>query len=167
MYSRDIRFLPTSDLEESFEVMACVSQGAMDAGTKMVVLDALATFVGEKETPGRIYKSFLNQEELEHHCSTPGNGCDVFRALKVCMFPSFFMASLVRSRGRHHQVALTMVGRREESSRPVSPAAVAAAAQALPLPTPKSLFATAPPPPPNPSNKKRLNATRAQIVDDA
>jgi len=47
------------------------------AGTKMVVLDALATFVGENETPGRNYQSFLNQEELEHHCSTPGNGCDV------------------------------------------------------------------------------------------
>jgi hypothetical protein len=99
MYSRDIRFLPTSDLEESFEVMACVSQGAMDAGTKMVVLDALATFVGENETQGRNYQSFRNQQELEDHCSTPENGCDVFRALKVCMCASFFIASLVRSRG--------------------------------------------------------------------
>lgn len=82
MYSRDIRFLPTSDLEETFEVMACVSQGAMDAGTKMVVLDALATFVGEQETPGREYENFLNQEALENHCSTT-SGCDVFLKRKA------------------------------------------------------------------------------------
>jgi len=68
----------TSDLE----VMACVSQGAIDAGTKMVVLDALATFVGEQETPGREYDNFLNQEALEKHCST-NSGCDVFLKRKA------------------------------------------------------------------------------------
>ena len=35
MYSRDLRYLPTSDLEESFEVMSCVAHGGLDAAKKM------------------------------------------------------------------------------------------------------------------------------------
>ena len=100
MYSRDMRFLPTSDMEESFEVMACVSQGALDAASKMVVLDGLSTFVGESEAEGRRYVSFRDQEALDKHCSAPSNGCDVFGATKVCIpvCSSCIINSLERSR---------------------------------------------------------------------
>ena len=121
MYSKDMRFLPTSDMEESFEVMACMSQGAFDATNKMVVLDALSTFVGESETDGRKYVSFRNQEELDKHCCAPSNGCDVFGAPKVCIpvCSSSFINSLVRSRGSHlHRVALTVGRSQETTSRP-------------------------------------------------
>jgi len=82
MFSRDLRYLPTSDLEESFEVMSCIAHGGLDAAKKMVVLDALRTFVGECEPLGRAYQSFQNQAELNHHCSDITNGCDMYNPLQ-------------------------------------------------------------------------------------
>lgn len=76
MYSRDLRYLPTSDLEESFEVMSCVAHGELDAAKKMVILDALSTFVDEPEVVDRAYESMRNQAELDRHCST--NGFDTY-----------------------------------------------------------------------------------------
>jgi hypothetical protein len=78
MYSKDMRYLPTSDMEESFEVMACVAQGTLDAAKKMVVLDALQTFVDECKPADRDYTSFKDQGELDMHCCDEKNGCDVF-----------------------------------------------------------------------------------------
>lgn len=69
MYSKDLRFLPTSDLEETFEFLSCVAQGfAIDDATKLVVLDALNTFVGEPDSVRNAYISFANQNELNLHC---------------------------------------------------------------------------------------------------
>jgi hypothetical protein len=69
MYSKDLRFLPTSDLEETFEFLSCVAQGvAIDDATKLVVLDALNTFVGEPDSVRNAYFSFANQKELDLHC---------------------------------------------------------------------------------------------------
>jgi hypothetical protein len=83
MYSKDMRYLPTSDMEESFEVMACVAQGTLDAAKKMVILDALNTFVDECKPKDRNYKSFKDQGELDMHCSHAVNGCDVFRSKRI------------------------------------------------------------------------------------
>ena len=80
IYSKDLRYMPTSDMEESFEVMSCIAHGRLDATMKMVVLDALSTFVNESEPVNRNYKSFKNQAELDMHCSDDRNGCDVFGA---------------------------------------------------------------------------------------
>ncbi len=41
--------MPTSDMDESFEVMSWIAHGRLDATMKMVVLDALSTFVNESE----------------------------------------------------------------------------------------------------------------------
>jgi hypothetical protein len=50
VYSQDLRYLPTAELEETLEFMACVAHDdGLDAGTKMVVLDALNTFVAGQE----------------------------------------------------------------------------------------------------------------------
>lgn len=66
--------MPTSDMEESFEVMSCIAHGRLDATMKMVVLDALSTFVNESEPATRNYKSFKSQAELDMHCSDDRNG---------------------------------------------------------------------------------------------
>jgi hypothetical protein len=65
--------------------MSCVAQEKLDATHKMVVLDALSTFVKEAEPAGRDYKNFRCQESLDEHCSKHP-GCDVFPAnTKVCI----------------------------------------------------------------------------------
>ena len=99
MYSRDLRYLPTSDMEESFEVMSCIAQGTLDAAKKMVILDALSTFVDEAKPQGRDYQSFADQNELDMHCSDAKNGCDVFGSNpKVCISVfSFFPTSSLRA----------------------------------------------------------------------
>jgi hypothetical protein len=74
VYSKDLRYLPTSGLEEAFEFLACVAQGEdLDDATKMVLLDALNTFTEEPESVGRNYTSFENQQALDAHL-TATNG---------------------------------------------------------------------------------------------
>lgn len=73
VYSKDLRFLPTSDLEETFEFLSCVAHGsAIDDALKLIVLDALNTFVGEPNSVSNTYKSFQNQKELDLHCQDSG-----------------------------------------------------------------------------------------------
>ena len=68
VYSKDLRYLPTSDLEETLEVLACVAHGAaLDGATKLVILDALNTFVEDPQSVGREYTGFENQAALDHH----------------------------------------------------------------------------------------------------
>ncbi len=71
VYSKDLRYLPTGDLEETLEFLACVAHGtALDGATKMVLLEALQTFVGEPESHGRQYTSFENQFALDAHLAS-------------------------------------------------------------------------------------------------
>ena len=71
VYSKDLRYLPTGDLEETLEFLACVAHGAaLDGATKMVILDALNTFTEDPESVGREYTGFENQAELKHHLSS-------------------------------------------------------------------------------------------------
>ena len=71
VYSKDLRYLPTGDLEETLEFLACVAHGAaLDGATKMVILDALNTFTEDPESVGREYTGFENQAELDHHLSS-------------------------------------------------------------------------------------------------
>ena len=71
VYSKDLRYLPTDDLEETLEFLACVAHGAaLDGATKMVLLDSLQTFVGEPESRGRQYTSFENQHALDAHLAS-------------------------------------------------------------------------------------------------
>lgn len=71
VYSKDLRYLPTVDLEETLEFLACVAHGtALDGATKMVLLDSLQTFVGEPESNGRQYTSFENQLALDTHLAS-------------------------------------------------------------------------------------------------
>jgi len=71
VYSKDLRYLPTDDLEETLEFLACVAHGAaLDGATKMVILDALNTFTEDPESVGREYTGFENQAELDHHLSS-------------------------------------------------------------------------------------------------
>jgi hypothetical protein len=68
VYSKDLRYLPTSDLEETLEFLACVAHGAaLDGATKMVILDALNTFDEDPKSNGREYTSFENQLALDAH----------------------------------------------------------------------------------------------------
>jgi len=70
MYSRDLRYLPTTDLEETFEFLCCVAHGSnLDDATKLIVLDALNTFVQEPDSVGNAYLSFADQAALDKHCS--------------------------------------------------------------------------------------------------
>ena len=63
MYSMDLRFLPTSDLEETFEFLACYAQGqCLDQGTKLVILDSLNTFVNEPDPVETTYFTFQDQK---------------------------------------------------------------------------------------------------------
>jgi hypothetical protein len=69
VYSRDIRFMPTSDLEETFEFLACYAQGpCRDEATKMVMLDSLNTFVDEPDPKENPYLAFKDQRDLDNHC---------------------------------------------------------------------------------------------------
>ena len=71
VYSKDLRYLPTDDLEETLEFLACVAHGAaLDGATKMVILDALNTFTEDPESVGREYTGFENQAELDNHLSS-------------------------------------------------------------------------------------------------
>ena len=71
VYSKDLRYLPTADLEETLEFLACVAHGAeLDDATKMVILDALNTFDQDPESNGRKYASFENQLELDAHLAS-------------------------------------------------------------------------------------------------
>ena len=71
VYSNDLRYLPTSDLEETLEFLACVAHGAaLDGATKMVILDALNTFDQDPESNGREYTSFENQLALDAHLAS-------------------------------------------------------------------------------------------------
>jgi hypothetical protein len=70
VYSKDLRYLPTDDLEETLEFLACVAHGAaLDGATKMVILDALNTFTEDPESVGHQYTGFHNQPELDQHLS--------------------------------------------------------------------------------------------------
>jgi hypothetical protein len=70
VYSKDLRFLPTSDLEETLEFLACVAHGsALDDATKLVVLDSLNTFVEEPDSISNTYAGFANQKDLDTHCA--------------------------------------------------------------------------------------------------
>ena len=70
VYSTDLRYLPTDELEETLEFLACVAHGAaLDGATKMVILDALNTFTEDPESVGREYTGFENQAELDNHLS--------------------------------------------------------------------------------------------------
>ena len=71
VYSKDLRYLPTDDLEETLEFLACVAHGAaLDGATKMVILDALNTFTEDPDSVGREYTGFENQAELDKHLSS-------------------------------------------------------------------------------------------------
>ena len=71
VYSKDLRYLPTSDLEETLEFLACVAHGAaLDDATKMVILDALNTFIDDPKSNGREYTSFENQHALDAHLAS-------------------------------------------------------------------------------------------------
>lgn len=76
VYSKDLRYLPTSDLEETLEFLACVAHGAaLDGATKLVILDALNTFDQESESISHSnYFCFENQLTLDAHLSSI-NGC--------------------------------------------------------------------------------------------
>ena len=76
VYSKDLRYLPTSDLEETLEFLACVAHGAaLDGATKLVILDALNTFDQESESISHSnYFSFENQLTLDAHLNSI-NGC--------------------------------------------------------------------------------------------
>lgn len=68
VYSKDLRYLPTSDLEETFEFLACYAQGSrLDEATRMVMLDSLNTFVGEPDAKENPYMAFQDQKELNDH----------------------------------------------------------------------------------------------------
>ncbi len=68
VYSNDLRYLPTDNLEETLEFLACVAHGAaLDGATKMVILDALNTFTEDPQSAGRQYTGFENQAGLDHH----------------------------------------------------------------------------------------------------
>ena len=68
VYSNDLRYLPTNELEETLEFLACVAHGAaLDDATKMVILDALNTFTEDPQSVGREYTGFKNQAALDHH----------------------------------------------------------------------------------------------------
>ena len=68
VYSNDLRYLPTDNLEETLEFLACVAHGAaLDGATKLVILDALNTFVEDPQSVGREYTGFENQAALDHH----------------------------------------------------------------------------------------------------
>ena len=71
VYSTDLRYLPTNELEETLEFMACVAHGAaLDDATKMVILHALNTFDEDPKSNGREYTSFENQHALEAHLAS-------------------------------------------------------------------------------------------------
>jgi hypothetical protein len=71
VYSKDLRYLPTDDLEETLEFLACVAHGAaLDDATKMVILYALNTFDEDPKSNGREYTSFENQHALEAHLAS-------------------------------------------------------------------------------------------------
>lgn len=68
VYSKDLRYLPCNDLEQTLEFLACVAHGAaLDGATKMVILDALNTFIEDPQSVGREYIGFENQAELDNH----------------------------------------------------------------------------------------------------
>ena len=70
VYSKDLRYLPTSDLEETLEFLACLAHGSvLDNATKLVVLDSLNTFVEEPDSISNTYSGFANQTELDVHCA--------------------------------------------------------------------------------------------------
>jgi hypothetical protein len=70
VYSKDLRFLPTSDLEETFEFLACYAQGrCLDEGTKLVMLESLNTFVNEPNPVQNAYSTFQGQQQLDNHVS--------------------------------------------------------------------------------------------------
>jgi hypothetical protein len=71
VYSKDLRYLPTDDLEETLEFLACVAHGAaLDDATKMVILYALNTFDEDPKSNGREYTSFENQHALDAHLAS-------------------------------------------------------------------------------------------------
>jgi hypothetical protein len=71
VYSKDLRYLPTADLEETFEFLACFAQGwRLDEATRMVMLDSLQTFVGESDAQKSPYIAFQDQKELNRHISS-------------------------------------------------------------------------------------------------
>jgi hypothetical protein len=71
VYSKDLRYLPTVDLEETLEFLACFAHGAeLDDATKMVLLDALNTFDQEPVSHGREYTAFENQRALDSHLTS-------------------------------------------------------------------------------------------------
>jgi len=52
-------------LEETLEFLACVAHGAaLDGATKLVILDALNTFVEDPQSVGREYTGFENQAQI-------------------------------------------------------------------------------------------------------
>ena len=61
--------------------MSCVAQEKLDATHKMVVLDALSTFVEEAEPAGREYNNFRCQEALDENCARLLNPSDPADAL--------------------------------------------------------------------------------------
>ena len=68
VYSKDLRYLPTGDLEETLEFLACIAHGAaLDGATKMVVLDALNTFDQDPDSIRHQYEGFENQIVLDNH----------------------------------------------------------------------------------------------------
>ena len=68
VYSKDLRYLPTSDLEETLEFLACIAHGAaLDGATKMVVLDTLNTFDQDPDSISHQYAGFENQIALDNH----------------------------------------------------------------------------------------------------
>ena len=71
IYSKDLRYLPTDDLEETLEFLACVAHGAaLDGATKMVILDALNTFNEDPESIGHKYTGFADQRALDAHLTS-------------------------------------------------------------------------------------------------
>ncbi len=71
VYSKDLRYLPTDDLEETLEFLACVAHGAaLDGATKMVILDALNTFNEDPESIGHEYTGFADQRALDAHLTS-------------------------------------------------------------------------------------------------
>ena len=71
VYSKDLRYLPTDDLEETLEFLACFAHGGkLDDATKMVLLDALNTFDRDPVSHGREYTAFENQRALDAHLAS-------------------------------------------------------------------------------------------------
>lgn len=67
----DTKYLPTADLEETFDFLACYAQGSrLDEATRMVMLDSLNTFVGEPDAKENPYIAFQDQKELDRHIIT-------------------------------------------------------------------------------------------------